>query len=87
MSEPARRSWGQALATYAHKRVVGMLFLGFSAGLPFLLVFSTLQFWLAEAGHDPKTIAFVTWIGLTYSIKVFWAPVIDRTLSLAGRSL
>ncbi|MGE0736016.1 MAG: AmpG family muropeptide MFS transporter [Alphaproteobacteria bacterium] len=78
MNAPAKRSWGQALATYARGRVVGMLFLGFSAGLPFLLVFSTLQFWLAEAGYDPKTIAFATWIGLTYSIKVFWAPVIDR---------
>jgi len=56
-----------------------MLFLGFSAGLPFLLVFTTLQFWLAESGYEPATIAFFSWIGITYSIKVFWAPVVDRT--------
>jgi PAT family beta-lactamase induction signal transducer AmpG len=74
----ARKSWRDSVAAYLHGRVVGMLFLGFSAGLPFLLVFTTFQFWLAEAGYDPKTIAFVTWIGIAYSIKVFWAPVVDR---------
>jgi PAT family beta-lactamase induction signal transducer AmpG len=73
-----RRSWGDAFRIYLHPRVVGMLFLGFSAGLPFLLVFTTLQFWLAESGYDPATIAFFSWIGITYSIKFFWAPVIDR---------
>jgi PAT family beta-lactamase induction signal transducer AmpG len=78
-SGPAARSWREALGVYLHPRVIGMLFLGFSAGLPFLLVFSTLQFWLAESGYEPKTIAFFSWIGLTYSIKFFWAPVIDRT--------
>lgn len=84
MAEPVptaatRRSWGEAFRVYAHPRVIGMLFLGFSAGLPFLLVFTTLQFWLAESGYDPATIAFFSWIGITYSIKVFWAPVVDRT--------
>ncbi|MCP4330443.1 MAG: AmpG family muropeptide MFS transporter [Alphaproteobacteria bacterium] len=73
------RSWRAAFLVYLHPRVVGMLFLGFSAGLPFLLVFTTLQFWLAESGYDPATIAFFSWIGLTYSIKFFWAPVVDRT--------
>ncbi|HVO14249.1 MAG TPA: MFS transporter [Alphaproteobacteria bacterium] len=73
-----RKSWREAVAAYLHARVIGMLFLGFSAGLPFLLVFTTFQFWLAESGYDPKTIAFVTWIGIAYSIKVFWAPVVDR---------
>jgi PAT family beta-lactamase induction signal transducer AmpG len=55
-----------------------MVFLGFSAGLPFLLVFSTLSAWLSTAGVDRTTIGFFSWIGITYSIKVFWAPVIDR---------
>ena len=54
-----------------------MLFLGFSAGLPFLLVFSTLSAWLRVFDIDKTTIGFISWIGITYSIKVFWAPVID----------
>jgi PAT family beta-lactamase induction signal transducer AmpG len=55
-----------------------MVLLGFSAGLPFLLVFSTLSAWLSTAGIDRTTIGFFSWIGITYSIKVFWAPVVDR---------
>lgn len=55
-----------------------MLFLGFAAGLPFLLVFSTLSAWLTEAGISRATIGFFSWVGITYSIKFFWAPVVDR---------
>ncbi len=55
-----------------------MLFLGFSAGLPFLLVFSTLNARLADVGVETATIGFFSWLGMTYSIKVFWAPVVDR---------
>ncbi len=55
-----------------------MIFLGFSAGLPFLLVFSTLSAWLRDEGVERSVIGFFSWIGITYSIKVFWAPVIDR---------
>ncbi|MGZ5071047.1 MAG: AmpG family muropeptide MFS transporter [Methylobacter sp.] len=55
-----------------------MVFLGFSAGLPFLLVFSTLSAWLRDEGVDRSVIGFFSWVGVTYSIKVFWAPVIDR---------
>ncbi len=54
-----------------------MLFLGFSAGLPFPLVFSTLSAWLARLGVEKTTIGFFSWIGITYSIKFIWAPVID----------
>jgi len=54
------------------------LFLGFSAGLPFLLVFSTLNARLADVGVDTATIGFFSWLGITYSIKVLWAPVVDR---------
>ncbi len=74
----ARRSWGEALRVYARPRVLGMVFLGFSAGLPFLLVFSTLSAWLHDAGTSRTLIGFFSWVGITYSIKVFWAPVIDR---------
>jgi PAT family beta-lactamase induction signal transducer AmpG len=62
-----------------------MAFLGFSSGLPFLLVFSTLTAWLREAEVSRTTIGFFAWVGITYSIKVFWAPVVDR-LQLPGLS-
>ena len=78
IGESERRSWGEALRIYLHPRVLGMLFLGFSAGLPFLLVFSTLSAWLREAGVERAEIGFLSWVGITYSIKVFWAPVVDR---------
>lgn len=63
---------------YAQPRVLSMMFLGFSAGLPFLLIFSTLSAWLRDEGVTRSVIGFFSWVGLTYSIKVFWAPVIDR---------
>ena len=82
------RSWLQAVAVYTRPRVLAMIFLGFAAGLPFLLVFSTLTYWLSDTGVDKTTIGFFTWIGITYSIKVFWAPVIDRLpLALLSRTL
>lgn len=55
-----------------------MLCLGFSAGLPFLLVFSTLSAWLTEAGVSRTAIGLFSWVGITYSVKVLWAPVVDR---------
>ena len=65
-----------------------MLFLGFSAGLPLLLVFSTLNARLADVGVETATIGFFSWLGITYSIKVFWAPVVDRLkLPLLDRML
>ncbi|MGR9036777.1 MAG: AmpG family muropeptide MFS transporter, partial [Gammaproteobacteria bacterium] len=72
------KSWRSALSIYAEPRVLSMIFLGFSAGLPFLLVFSTLSAWLRDEGIDRSLIGFFSWVGGTYSIKVFWAPVIDR---------
>ena len=70
--------WAQAISVYFRPQVLTMLFLGFAAGLPFLLVFSTLTFWLAELDIQKATIGYFSWIGITYSIKVFWAPVVDR---------
>ncbi|MBI2382820.1 MAG: MFS transporter [Gammaproteobacteria bacterium] len=55
-----------------------MLFLGFSAGLPFLLVFSTLSAWLRQAGIDRATIGLLSLVGLAYSFKLLWAPLVDR---------
>ncbi|MDX1453525.1 MAG: AmpG family muropeptide MFS transporter [Oleiphilaceae bacterium] len=74
----ALHSWREAWTVYTQGRVLAMLSLGFAAGLPFLLVFSTLTAWLTEAGVSRTTIGFFSWVGITYSIKVFWAPVVDR---------
>jgi len=73
-----RRSWVEAFEVYRHPRVIGMLFLGFSAGLPFLLLFSTLSLWLRDAEVTRTSVGFFAWVGITFSIKVFWAPVIDH---------
>ncbi|MGZ8224364.1 MAG: MFS transporter, partial [Methylobacter sp.] len=72
------KSWRKAFLIYAQPKVRSMIFLGFSAGLPFLLVFSTLSAWLRDEGVERSVIGFFSWVGVTYSIKVFWAPVIDR---------
>jgi len=55
-----------------------MLFLGFSAGLPLLLVFGTLSAWLARSGIDKSTIGFVSWVALLYGLKFIWSPLVDR---------
>jgi len=55
-----------------------MFFLGFSAGLPLLLVLGTLGFWLREAGIDRSTIGYLSWVALFYAGKWLWAPLVDR---------
>ena len=80
--------WLAAFKVYAHPRVVGMLFLGFSSGLPLLLVLGTLSFWLREAGIDRSTIGHLSWVGLAYGFKWVWAPLVDRmSLPLLSRWL
>jgi len=70
--------WIHAMRIYTHPRVLGMLSLGFSAGLPLLLILGTLSFWLREAGIDRTTIGHLSWIGLAYSVKWLWSPLVDR---------
>jgi len=72
------RSWSQSLAAFLHPRVVAMLFLGLSAGLPILLIFSSLGLWLREAGLDRSAVTMFSWAALGYSFKFVWAPLIDR---------
>jgi len=74
----AQHSWREAFGVYLQPKVLGMFFLGFAAGLPFPLVFTTLSTWLRDVGVERVTIGFFAWIGITYSIKIFWAPVVDR---------
>ncbi|MFT4799087.1 MAG: PAT family beta-lactamase induction signal transducer AmpG [Candidatus Azotimanducaceae bacterium] len=71
-------SWLELARVYTRPRVIAMMFLGFSGGLPFLLVFSTLTAWLSDEGVSKSAIGFFAWVGITYSIKVVWAPVVDR---------
>lgn len=75
--EPAPRGLA-ALRVYLHRRVLAMLFLGFSAGLPLPLVFATLSAWLATAGISKASIGMFAWLGITYSLKFVWAPLVDR---------
>ena len=76
--DQARRGWVEALRIYAQRPVLSMLFLGFSAGLPFYLVFQTLSAWLRQEGIERATIGMLAWVGLTYSIKFLWSPIVDR---------
>jgi PAT family beta-lactamase induction signal transducer AmpG len=73
-----QRSWREALAFYLQPASVRMLMLGFSAGLPLLLVLGTLSFRLREAGIDRSTIGYLSWVGLAYGFKWVWAPLVDR---------
>jgi PAT family beta-lactamase induction signal transducer AmpG len=85
---PTETGWIDSLKVYAHPRVAGMLFLGFSAGLPLILVLGSLSYWLREAGVDRSTIGYFSWIGLAYAFKWIWSPLVDRLpLPLLGRLL
>src|SRR6266481_5814555 len=63
---------------YFRPRVFTMLLLGFSSGLPFFLTGNTLGFWLRDEGTSLTAIGFLSWVGIAYSLKPLWAPVIDR---------
>ena len=87
-AEPKRKSWREALAAYRDRRVLAMLFLGFSAGLPYALIFPTLSRWLSEAGVSVASIGLFSLAGLAYGFKFVWAPLADRMrLPLIGRAL
>ena len=76
--EPRPRGWRDAVLVYRNPTVLSMLLLGFSAGLPFMLVFSTLSAWLRQSGIERATIGMLSWVGIVYTIKFLWAPVVDR---------
>ena len=81
-------SWVDAWRIYTRPTVLGMVFFGFSAGLPYLLVFSTLTAWLTEEGVSRSAIGLFAWVGMTYSVKVIWAPIVDRAaIPFFGRVL
>ena len=66
------------MRVYLEPASLRMLLLGFSAGLPLLLVLGTLSFWLREAGIDRTTIGHLSWVGLAYGFKWVWSPLVDR---------
>ncbi len=78
-AKPAARTatWGEALAVYLQPRVLIVLFLGLSCGLPLALSGSTLLVWMRESGVDLRTIGLFALVGTPYTIKFLWAPLID----------
>jgi len=80
---PAPRSLLQTLATYREPRLIAVLFMGFSSGLPLALSAGTLQVWQTRDGVDLGTIGFFVLVGVVYSLKFVWAPFMDR-IALPG---
>src|SRR5262245_38575657 len=78
MAEVSSKSRFGGLAVYFDRRIAVMLALGFSAGLPFLLVFDTLSAWLRESGLSLEVIGFFSLATLSYAFKFVWAPLVDR---------
>jgi PAT family beta-lactamase induction signal transducer AmpG len=72
----ARRRY--SFKDYLNPRVLVMLALGFSSGLPFLLVGNTFGYWLRDEGTSLTAIGFISWVGIAYSLKFLWAPLLDR---------
>ena len=76
--ELSQKSWSTTLKSFTHPRVVTLLFLGFSAGIPLLLIFSSLSLWLREAGIERATVTYFSWAALGFSFKFVWAPLVDQ---------
>lgn len=71
-------SWIAAAKVYADRRILTILLLGFSSGLPILLVYSTLSAWMREAGLSLSQIGYLSLFGTAYSLKFLWSPLVDR---------
>ncbi len=85
---PLRPSFREALSVYLKPRVLIVLFLGFSAGLPLALSGATLLFWAAEVGVNLKTIGLFALVGTPYTLKFLWAPIVDALdIPILGRQL
>lgn len=71
-------TWIESLKQFLKPSVVVMLFFGFSAGVPILLIFSSLSLWLREAGVERSAVTFFSWAALGYSFKFIWSPLVDK---------
>jgi PAT family beta-lactamase induction signal transducer AmpG len=72
------RSWVDSASIYTERRVLSLLFFGFSSGLPLLLVYSTLSAWLKEVGVSKTAIGFISLVGTAYALKFLWSPIVDK---------
>lgn len=83
-----RPGWRDVLRGLRQRKVAVMLLLGLSAGLPFMLVGNTMGLWLREGGTELTAIGFLSWVGIMYSMKFLWAPIIDKVdVPVLGRLL
>ncbi len=83
-----RPGWRDVLRGLRQRKVAVMLLLGLSAGLPFMLVGNTMGLWLREGGIELTAIGFLSWVGIMYSMKFLWAPIIDKVdVPVLGRLL
>src|SRR5215467_12289494 len=74
---PARSSFAETLAVYLKPRVLIVMLLGFSGGVPIVLIGSTLQAWMKDSGIDIRTIGLFAAVAVPYNIKFLWAPLVD----------
>ena len=73
-----KRTTMEVVRSLRQPKVAVMLALGFASGLPFLLTQNTLGYWLRDEGTSLKAIGFISWVGLAYSFKFLWSPIVDR---------
>ncbi len=77
---------GDVVRALRQPKVLAMLLLGFSSGLPLYLVGNTMGYWMRENGSELSAIGFLSWVGLAYTLKFLWAPILDKTdVPLLGR--
>lgn len=87
-AKSSKKTWLHSAALYREPRILGILFLGFASGLPFLLTLATLHVWLTEVGVNKTTIGLFALVTLPYSLKFIWAPLIDQCrLPVLGKVL
>lgn len=79
-SAPPKKKYGlkETIRAMGNPRVAGMAALGFSSGMPFMLTGATFGYWLRDEGTELTAIGFLSWVGLAYTFKVFWAPMVDK---------
>lgn len=86
MSEAHKQTFADVVRALRRPKVLAMLLLGFSSGLPLYLVGNTMGYWMRENGSELSAIGFLSWVGLAYTLKFLWAPIIDKTnVPLLGR--
>jgi len=77
-ARPGKKGWRLVLSNLGQPKVLTMLLLGFSSGIPIYLVGNTLGYWMRENGIELDMIGFLSWVGLAYSLKFAWAPLVDK---------